>query len=301
MSDAATGLRRQIAGATELQAVVRTMRAIAASSIHASEASVRALLDYQRAVALGLGVCLRSPADGPAVTAAIEYASAPPVAPTPLVAIIFGSDQGLVGPFNDLVVEHAVRELAACPGPKEVWAVGERAASRLADLGLPPRGTHAVPNSVEGIAPLVDRLQIDTEGRRTQPAAMRLWVFHHRPMPGALYEPVRLRLLPLDAAWRRRFAEPPWPGKNLPECLGPVAETLRALIREYLLISLFQACAESMAAENASRLAAMERADKNIEELLTELHTRSHRLRQGSIDEELFDVTAGFQALGGPR
>ena len=73
--------------------------------------------------------------------------------------------------------------------------------------------------------------------------------------------------------------------------------TLRALIREYLFISVFRACAESLAAENASRLAAMERADKNIDELLENLHGTFHRLRQSGIDEELFDVISGFEAL----
>jgi F-type H+-transporting ATPase subunit gamma len=78
-------------------------------------------------------------------------------------------------------------------------------------------------------------------------------------------------------------------------CHGTV--TLRALIREYLFISLFRACAESLASENASRLAAMERADKNIDELLETLHGTFHRIRQAGIDEELFDVISGFEAL----
>jgi len=77
--------------------------------------------------------------------------------------------------------------------------------------------------------------------------------------------------------------------------------TLRALIREYLFISLFRACAESLACENASRLAAMGRADKNIDELLVNLHGTFHHLRQSGIDEELFDVIAGFEALAKPR
>jgi F-type H+-transporting ATPase subunit gamma len=73
--------------------------------------------------------------------------------------------------------------------------------------------------------------------------------------------------------------------------------TLRTLIREYLFVSLFRACAESLASENASRLAAMERADRNIDELLEDLNGTFHRLRQSGIDAELFDVIAGFEAL----
>jgi F-type H+-transporting ATPase subunit gamma len=72
---------------------------------------------------------------------------------------------------------------------------------------------------------------------------------------------------------------------------------LRALIHEYLFVSLFRACAESLASENASRLTAMQRAEKNIDELLEDLNRHFHQLRQSGIDEELFDVISGFEAL----
>jgi F-type H+-transporting ATPase subunit gamma len=41
----------------------------------------------------------------------------------------------------------------------------------------------------------------------------------------------------------------------------------------------------------------MQRAEKNIEELLETLHGTFHRIRQSGIDEELFDVVSGFEAL----
>jgi F-type H+-transporting ATPase subunit gamma len=44
-------------------------------------------------------------------------------------------------------------------------------------------------------------------------------------------------------------------------------------------------------------LASMQRADKNIKDLLEQLHASFHQLRQSSIDEELFDVISGFDAL----
>ena len=103
--------------------------------------------------------------------------------------------------------------------------------------------------------------------------------------------------LPLDENWRRKLAELPWPAGNLPEVMGDDTATLRALIREYFFVSLFRACAESLASENASRLSAMQRADKNINELLDDLNGTFHRLRQSGIDEELFDVISGFEAL----
>lgn len=161
-------------------------------------------------------------------------------------------------------------------------------------------GLLAVPNPVKAITPLVGQIQIESEAHRSKGGYTSIYVFHNRPQSGPLYEPVSQRLLLLDAQWQQGLAKVRWPSGSLPEVMGDSNATLRALIGEYFFISLFRACAESLASENASRLVAMERADKNIDELLENLHGTFHRLRQSDIDEELFDVVSGFEALTRP-
>ena len=292
MSDTTTSLRRKISSASDLQSVVRTMKALAASSVGQYEKSVVALADYYRAVELGLGACFRK-----SEPAALMVNRKGQTDVTAFGAVVFGSDQGLVGQFNDVVADYAIKTLASLPGKPQVWAVGERVHARLADAGVPLMGLFSVPNSVKAITPLVGEIQIESETHRAKGEYGRVYVFHNRPQSGALYEPVSQRLLPLDAQWQDGLAKVPWPTQSLPEVMGTGMGTLSALIREYLFISLFRACAESLASENASRLAAMERADKNIDELLEDLHGTFNRLRQSGIDEELFDVISGFEAL----
>lgn len=292
MSDTLTGLQRKRAGARDLQSVVRTMKAIAASSIGQYEKSVAALTDYSDTVELGFAVCLRESEPLPANNTGKGYADTENIG-----AVIFGSDQGLVGQFNEILVDFALKTLAKLPGTPSIWAVGERVASRLADHGLPILGLFSVPNSVKGISPLVGRILIESENISGNNEASALYLFYNRPQSDMVFTPVSLRLLPLDETWRRNLANFAWPTKQLPEVIGGGSETLRALIREYLFVSLFRACAESLASENASRLAAMQRAEKNIEELLENLDGRFNRLRQSSIDEELFDVISGFEAV----
>jgi len=265
------------------------MKAVAASSIGQYEHSVRALADYYRTVELGLSACLRANGSEPLRP---ERRRA-----TASGAVVFGSDQGLVGRFNDAVADHALTTLAALPTKPKVWAVGERVHARLTDAGLTPGGLFTVPNSVEAITPLIGQLLVESGARHGLDEVTELHLFYNHPTVGAIYSPIGQRLLPLDESWRRELAERPWPAKNLPEVMDSGAATLRALIREYLFVSLFRACAESLASENASRLAAMQRADKNIEELLEDLNGHFHRLRQSRIDEELFDVVSGFEAL----
>lgn len=290
MSQTAAGLRRKIGSAGDLQSVVRTMKALAASSIGQYEKSVRALGDYYRTVELGLGACLR------AGGATWEKERQGKTGSGAVSAVVFGSDQGLVGQFNDVVADFTVQTLAGLSGQAHVWAVGERVHARLTDAGLPPLGLFTVPSSVEAITPLIGQILVEHETHQEGGAVQELHLFYNRPASGAVYEPGHQRLLPLDEAWRRALVEVPWPTQPLPEVMGDSA-TLRAFIREYLFVSLFRACAESLASENASRLAAMERADRNIEEMLEDLDRNYHRLRQSGIDAELFDVISGFEAL----
>lgn len=291
MSDTLESLRRKINGASDLESVVRTMKVLAASNILQYERAVNSLGDYYRTVELGLVVCFQSSGEltitekaGPSQTEGIG-------------AIVFGSDQGLVGQFNDVLSEYTGITLKNFPGEKRIWAVGERMQARLEDAGLPLVGLFPVPNSVNTITPVIGQILLESEAHREKGEISQLYIFHNRPKHGAIYEPVVQRLLPLDEKWRSSVAHLKWPTYKIPEAMNGVEPTLHGLIRQYLFISLFRACCESLASENASRLAAMQRAEKNIDELLEDLNRAFHRLRQSTIDEELFDVISGSEAL----
>jgi F-type H+-transporting ATPase subunit gamma len=291
VSDSIASLRHKIASAEELESVVRTMKAIAASSIGQYENAVRSLDDYYQTVQLGLAACFQQNKSRD-VTPGMQQREAAAIG-----AIVFGSDQGLVGQFNEVMIEFVMTTLANLPGNKIVWAVGDRIQSRLAETKLPPTEHFILPNSIGAITPLVGQILIEMELQREKGAISQVYLFHNRPKTGSIYTPVIQQLLPLDATWRHTLAHIRWPTQNLPEVMNNREWTLRALVREYLFVTLFRACAESLASENASRLEAMQRAEKNITELQEELNRTFHRLRQSGIDEELFDVISGFEAL----
>jgi F-type H+-transporting ATPase subunit gamma len=296
MSGSMESLGRKIAAASDLEGVVRSMKALAASSIGQYEKAVRSLDEYSRTVQLGLSVCLRQAEEGSVVTSKAPHHQGG------IGAVVFGSDQGLVGRFNEVLVEFAIRTMKTLPGKiTKIWAIGERAHGLMADAGFSVAGPLSVPTSVNAITPLVGQILIEIEAARERADVAEIYVFHHHPKSGAAYAPVSKQLLPLDLTWRAQLVAMPWPTKNLPEVIERTKSPLDAFIREYLFVLLFQACAESLASENASRLAAMQRAEKNIEDISEELNRTLHRIRQESIDEELFDVISGFEALTAKR
>lgn len=295
MSDSLESMRHKIHGAGNLASVVTTLKILAASNISQYEAAVRSLDEYALALELGLSVCFRE------FSAALSPEAEAPVGSAQVHAVVFGSDQGLVGQFNDILALFVAEKLSAIPGKKVVWAVGERVHARLEDSALPPAGLFEIPNSVGAITQLVGQLLLECETSCGANKLQNLYIFHNRPVPGVIFEPDIQQLLPLNTQWQRSMTQVKWPARNLPEVIGRPVETLSALIREHLFISLYRACAESLASENACRLAAMQRAEKNIGELREDLNRSFLHLRQASIDEELFDVVSGSEVLMGTQ
>jgi F-type H+-transporting ATPase subunit gamma len=292
MSGTLQELSRRIAGAGDLEGVVRAMKALAASSIGQYEKAVQALDDYYRTVELGLSACLRQGGPTPLLPPKRTNQSGP------VGAVVFGSDQGLVGRFNESVVDLTLATLKKLPGKiKQIWAVGDRVNSLIEDANVAAVDLLSVPTSVHGITSLIGQVLIQIQGSLEKGKVKEVYLFYNHPLSGATYEPLCKRLLPLDHEWRNKLAAMPWPGKALPEVIEGSAPALEAFVRGYLFVMLFQACAESLNSENASRLSAMQRAEKNIKQILEDLNLEFHRVRQESIDEELFDVVSGFEAL----
>lgn len=89
--------------------------------------------------------------------------------------------------------------------------------------------------------------------------------------------------------------------RDIPRIITLSRATYRKVVQNLWWAAGYKIFAIPLSGENASRLAAMQRADKNIDELLEDLNGTFHRLRQNGIEEELFDVISGFEALSVER
>lgn len=266
------------------------MKILAAINIASYKKSIKALEHYYQTVKLGLAVCLLQ---SPQLMQAIESKN---VVIKKTGAVIFGSDQGMIGQFNDQIAEYAYKELRRTSEEKTIWPVGERIHSRLrnySDLEL--KNPFNVPGSITNISTLISQILNYIEQERIK--IDQLMIFYNKPKSGGKFEPTCLNLLPIDKKWLNSIMVKKWPTNRFPEVIDGTENTFSALILEHLFTSIFKACAESLASENAIRLASMRAAEKHIEDLQDELQHKFNLERQNSIDEELFDVVSGFEVI----
>ncbi|MEB3226455.1 MAG: F0F1 ATP synthase subunit gamma [Synechococcus sp.] len=295
-------LRNTIESIEDLRAVVRTMKALAMVSIRQYDQARTALQDYSHSLELGIQALLHHRR-----FAEKDWAGLPLMGTNhrtgKLAIILFGSDHGLCGQFNEQVVNYGLQVIqthSLKPGEYYLATIGDRLLPYLDSARPTNPETFRLPNSLAGIPRLIQSLLrlIEQWYFQTQsPPVQKILLVYHHSQSNTLYHPITQQLLPLDPQWLQAIGDRPWDSNALPRLNGPWQQVFAAMIRQYLFSSLYRATVESLASENTARLMSMQAAEKNIEERLQDLNGDYRQQRQNSITEELLDIVSGFEAL----
>jgi F-type H+-transporting ATPase subunit gamma len=144
---------------------------------------------YYRTVELGLHAVLRT-----------MPPPAPRRPPEAVTAVVFGSDHGLCGRFNEEMADYtrARLEEAAAGGAPRLVAVGARVAALLETGGLAPEATLRVPASAGRITATVRAILFTLDAWQTETCGQRFYLLHNRAVSGGHFHPTGVQLLPVN-------------------------------------------------------------------------------------------------------
>jgi len=77
----------------------------------------------------------------------------------------------------------------------------------------------------------------------------------------------------------------------------PATELFHALLPKYVAVQIYRALLESVAAEHAARMTAMDSATNNASEMIDSLTLAMNRARQAKITKEIIEIVSGAAAL----
>jgi F-type H+-transporting ATPase subunit gamma len=285
-------LKRKINTAEDLESVVKTMKTLAAVSIRQYEKAVASLVEYDRTVTMGFQILLQNHPEA--------IGMFKPTIVNRLGVVVFGSDWGMCGQFNEQIASFTLKQIdsyALIASQPIILTLGARIFDRLETIGYTCEACFNVPSSLAGITSIVQEIVLTLETWRREHHVNQILVIHHRPLSGANYHPNSIQIFPLNFSWLQDLQKRQWSSRSLPTFTLSSEKLAAALFREYFFVCLYRACAESLASENASRLAAMQMAEKNIRDRTYELKAELNHQRQTKITEELLDIVSGFEAL----
>lgn len=202
------------------------------------------------------------------------------------IYIVLSSDSGLCGGYNTNILNETFRRIEGKNA--SLITVGQKARgffssrnvdtiAEFVDLGPTP----SYKDCVEIIRPAITAFE--------NGEASNVYVIYTK-----FHSPVKqtvefLKVLPMEktegAKGREMIFEP------------SASEIFDYIVPKYISTTMFYATVNAIASEYSSRMAAMDNATKNADELLDALKLQFNRARQSSITQEITEIVGGAEAL----
>jgi len=282
-------IKRRLVSVEKTQQITRAMRMVAAAKLRRAQEAALAARPYAERMRETLAEVSRAQRDAEHPLLAVRE----PVRRAEVVVIT--SDRGLCGGFNASAIkraEAAVAEREAAGAEVMIATIGRkardvlrrrRAGQLVADRGHERWVTYG--EAVEIARRLMDRY--------AEKEVDEVVLVYNEFVSAMTQRPTALRLLPFSAGADEEAAE-----EALPYEIEPGPEQLLAvLVPKAVEVSVFRALLENQVGEHAARMAAMESATRNTEELIENLTLQYNRARQAAITKELVEIVTGAQAL----
>lgn len=286
-------LNKRIKATTELREIVSTMKLLSSVSIGPYEKALASLKEYTQNVQDAFAGFMLN--DG------FLNIQTPKAGNDRVLAVLIGTDNGLVGKFNRDVLSAAqtyFRQNNVPTASVSYLCVGKR-------LGIITKnavssalyGTYAISNSLKEIAEIASVLLIKINDILSQKAISRVVVFHNYKETGVAQTPKMAQLMPLPLQEMKKLKHKKWTGRSLPMIPDDKAALLSGLIHEYLTVVLAGSLTASLAAEHYARMINMQQAEKNIDKALEDMNQAYQQARQTEITDELIDIVSGAEAI----
>lgn len=279
-------IRRRIRSVNNTQQITKAMKMVAAAKLRRAQASAIASRRYAAMM------------DGVLSNIAAAAAGLVDLAELPLLRIreekriqllVVTSDRGLAGAFNanllraaqHFIDEHRAAEIS-------VESIGRKARDYFRKSGIPSRGEHV------GILekPSYD----DARG-----IARNMIELYSKGDIDAVYiigNEFKTVMSPNLAIKRILPIEMPEGGEQIDYIYEqPADELLSTLLPRYVEMSVYRAILESVSAEHAARMTAMDAATENAAEVTQTLTLHLNRVRQSAITTEIIEIVSGAAAL----
>ena len=281
-------LGRKIKTSHDLLSVVKTMKSLAAVNIRQYEATAEAMDEYKDIVDTAWQALFKNRPQLPTKRLSNQA-----------VLLVLGSDQGMCGQFNENIIQYALQKAQSYKdeGMETIfWTAGERVRAGIEEKEQVEEHFF-LPASPTAIGDLMHEIVTHFAERHENRKIETFIIYYNRLEHGGIYSSISQQILPLEPYYDENKRLKTWPTRCLPLIRMDTGVFFEHLFHQHIFGAIYKAFSQSLASENAARLAAMQAAEKNIVEMEETLQGKFRETRQSAITAELLDIISGFEAL----
>ena len=209
--------------------------------------------------------------------------------------IVITSNRGLAGGYNSNVVK-MITNAGMKPEEVKLYTVGHKGSESLSHKGYTVAKDYSpvmeAPTYADAIAICNDVLGDYANGEIGQ---IYLVYTHFKNTVSQI--PKLMKLLPAEIDEEDVEAAKSTGAEALMNFEPNEEEALELIIPKYVSSIIYGALIEAVASENGARMAAMDSATSNADEMISKLSLMYNRARQSSITQELTEIIAGAEAI----
>ena len=283
-------LKKTLDTSKSIKQVVSTMKALSGANIKKYEKIVKVLYAYRSNIELALQALMMY---NDVNINELDFVKNSKDKKEKNLAIIFGSNQGLCGRFNDKIMNFVVDDIKSSDKTK-IIIVGERLNMLMSNTKLNIEKSIPVPNSIDNISSTIfDILEVIEKEieNKTSDKVFLYYTANDDTMNGTL---TKTRLIPVDKKILENAQKKVWPTNNIPYWQINSKTLIVDLLKQYIFVGLNNALINSIASEQKNRLITLQNAENNINDLIRTKNLEYNQKRQGTITSELLDVVTGY-------
>ncbi len=283
-------LKKTLDTSKSIKQVVSTMKALSGANIKKYEKIVKVLYAYRSNIELALQALMMY---NDVNINELDFVKNSKDKKEKNLAIIFGSNQGLCGRFNDKMMNFVVDDIKSSDKTK-IIVVGERLNMLMSNTKLNIEKSIPVPNSIDNISSTIfDILEVIEKEieNKTSDKVFLYYTANDDTMNGTL---TKTRLIPVDKKILENAQKKVWPTNNIPYWQTNSKTLIVDLLKQYIFVGLNNALINSIASEQKNRLITLQNAENNINDLIRTKNLEYNQKRQGTITSELLDVVTGY-------
>jgi len=282
-------IKRKVSAVQKTKQITRAMNMVAASKFKSAQLKMENFRPYAgKFMDVLSSVALR-----------VDSSTHPLLAvrdPKKIRVICMTSDRGLCGGFNTNLIKATERFLRE--KGKEGKEIG------LINVGRKGRDyfrkkANVIAQKVDALSKFDMTLAVSIADEVITPFIKEeydeLYLIYNQFINVSVQKPTVVRLFPLPSIGQDAEVEA---DKRLDYTYEPSDEILlHKLLPMYVHVLVYRALLETSAGENGARMAAMDNATSNCEELISSLTLKMNKARQAAITAELMDIVGGTEAL----
>ena len=288
-------IKTRLTSVKNTQQMTKAMKMVSAARLRSAQNRILNLRDYARTLQEVMrDICLSRQVSHPFLEESGEMKN--------VLIVVVTSDRGLCGGFNGNICRFTEKFLRESPHQKQdLFFIGRKGRDYFKFRGVEGKGT--ILNLVKEISyPLSARIAKDLMDHILTGDYDGVFIVYNEFKNVLTSEVVKEQFLPFDV-----LSAGPSGQKNLKEAamssdlLFEVApeKMLESLLQRYFSVQIYRCLCESVAAEQGSRMTAMENATKNAGEVISSLTLTYNKLRQSAITTELTEIVGGVEAMKG--